>query len=82
MMDESREEIPRISLDSLRQWHRIKANFTKAVLDQFDRRIRESGLESERAALLPGVQQVRMDLLIQGGISLPAPTFSVYRHGI
>jgi hypothetical protein len=81
-MDESREEIPRISLDSLRQWHRIKANFTKAVLDQFDRRIRESGLESERAALLPGVQQVRMDVSIQSCISLPALTFSVYRHGL
>ncbi|KAI0278035.1 hypothetical protein BC826DRAFT_1113586 [Russula brevipes] len=35
-MDESREEIPRISVDSLREWHRIKANFTKAVLEQFD----------------------------------------------
>jgi len=56
-MDESREEIPRISVDSLREWHRIKANFTKAVLEQFDQSVRQNGLESERASLLPHVQQ-------------------------
>ncbi|KAI0303444.1 hypothetical protein B0F90DRAFT_1582748, partial [Multifurca ochricompacta] len=56
-MDESREDIPRISVDSLRDWHRIKANFTKAVFEQFDQRIRQSGLESERASLVPHVQQ-------------------------
>lgn len=77
-MEESREEIPRISLDSLRQWHRIKANFTKVVLDQFDRRIRQNGLESDRAALLPSIQQVRVHLSIQGGVTLPTPTVSVY----
>ena len=79
-MDETREEIPRISLDSFRQWHRIKANFTKAVLDQFDRRVRQSGLESDRAALLPHIQQVRMDFSIQGGIFLTRHCVSVYRH--
>jgi hypothetical protein len=57
-MDESREDIPRISVDSLGEWHRIKANFTNAVLDQFDQRVREAGLQSERATLLPHVQQV------------------------
>lgn len=54
---ESREDIPRISTDTLRDWHRIKANFSKAVLEQFDQSIRQSGLESERASLLPHVQQ-------------------------
>ncbi|KAF8497141.1 hypothetical protein F5888DRAFT_1634631 [Russula emetica] len=54
---ESREDIPRISIDTLRDWHRIKANFSKAVLEQFDQAIRQSGLESERASLLPHVQQ-------------------------
>lgn len=77
-MEESREEIPRISLDSLRQWHRIKANFTNVVLDQFDRRVRQNGLESERVALLPSVQQVRADFSIQGDITLHPPTVSVY----
>lgn len=56
-MDESREEIPRISIDSLRDWHRMKSNFTNAVFEQFDRRIHQNGLESERAALLPHLQQ-------------------------
>jgi hypothetical protein len=64
-MDESREDIPRISIDSLREWHRIKAIFTKAVLDQFEQRIRQSGLQSERAALLPDVQQVQIHFSIQ-----------------
>jgi hypothetical protein len=58
-MDESREEIPRISIDSLRDWHKIKANFTKAVFEQFDQRVRRDGLESERTSLVPLIQQVR-----------------------
>ncbi|KAH9977246.1 hypothetical protein BGW80DRAFT_1167156 [Lactifluus volemus] len=56
-MDESREEIPRISIDSLRDWHKIKANFTKAVFEQFDQRVRRDGLESERTSLVPLIQQ-------------------------
>ena len=79
-MDESREDIPRISVDSLREWHRIKANFTKAVLDKFDQRIRQSGLQSERAALLPDVQQVHIHFSIQVAMSSPAATGAVYQH--
>ena len=60
-MDESREEIPRISIDSLRDWHRIKSKFSKTVLEQFNQAIRQNGLESERASLLPRVQQVPID---------------------
>jgi hypothetical protein len=59
--EESREDIPRISIDTLRDWHRIKDNFSKAVLEQFDQTIRQAGLESERASLLPHVQQVPID---------------------
>ena len=61
MMDDSREDLPRISLDSLRDWHRIKSRFSKAVLEQFDQSIRQNGLESERASLLPHVRQVRIN---------------------
>ncbi|KAF8479033.1 hypothetical protein DFH94DRAFT_693414 [Russula ochroleuca] len=64
-MDESREEIPRISIDSLQDWHRMKAKFSKAVLEQFDQTIRQSGLESERTSLLPHVQQVPIDRLFK-----------------
>ena len=56
-MDESREEMQRISIDSLKDWHRIKSNFTNAVFDQFDQGIRQNKLESERASLLPHLQQ-------------------------
>ncbi|KAH9048086.1 hypothetical protein EDB84DRAFT_1574975 [Lactarius hengduanensis] len=56
-MDESREEIPRISIDSLRDWHGMKSNFSNAVFELFDQRIRQNGLESERASLLPHLQQ-------------------------
>jgi hypothetical protein len=80
IMDESREDVPRISVDSLREWHRIKANVTKAALDQFDQRIRQSGLQLERAALLPDVQQVHIHFSIQLAISLPAATGAVYQH--
>jgi hypothetical protein len=56
-MDESREEMQRISIDSLKDWHRMKSNFTKAVFEQFDQGIRQNKLESERASLLPHLQQ-------------------------
>ncbi|KAH8983607.1 hypothetical protein EDB86DRAFT_2966461, partial [Lactarius hatsudake] len=49
--------IPRISIDSLRDWHRMKSNFSNAVFELFDQRIRQNGLESERASLLPHLQQ-------------------------
>ena len=58
IMDESREEMmQRISIDSLKDWHRMKSNFTYAVFDQFDQGIRQNKLESERATLLPYLQQ-------------------------
>jgi len=63
--EESREDIPRISIDTLRDWHSIKDNFSKAVLEQFDQTIRQSGLEPERASLLPHVQQVPIDSSFQ-----------------
>jgi len=59
-MDESREDMTRIHVDSLRDWHRTKASFGKAILDQFEQRIRQSGLEAERDTLLPYAQQVRI----------------------
>lgn len=66
-MDESREEIPRISIDSLRDWHRMKANFTNAVFEMFDERIRQNGLQSERATLLPHLQQVHEVVVLHLG---------------
>jgi len=56
-MDECREDMTRIHVDSLRDWHRMKASFGKAIFDQFDQRIRQSGLESERETLLPYAHQ-------------------------
>ncbi|KAH9063669.1 hypothetical protein EDB83DRAFT_2382383 [Lactarius deliciosus] len=66
-MDESREEIPRISIDSLRDWHRMKSNFSNAVFELFDQRIRQNGLESERASLLPHLQQAHEDITLNQG---------------
>ena len=43
----------------------MKAKFSKAVLEQFDQTIRQSGLEFERASLLPHVQQVPIDCLFK-----------------
>lgn len=80
-MDDSREDLPRISLDSLRDWHRIKSRFSKAVLEQFDQSIRQNGLESERASLLPHVQQVPIDSLsFQASLSSQDIILSVHRH--
>ena len=77
-MDEPREDMARIHVDSLRDWHRMKASFGKAILDQFDQRIRQSGLESEREALLPYAQQVRIGFSMYVYIFSPV-TMVVYR---
>ena len=71
-MDESREDMARIHVDSLRDWHRMKASFGKTIFDQFDQHIRQSGLESERATLLPYAQQVRIGFSIYVYIFSPA----------
>ena len=76
-MDESREDMTRIHVDSLRDWHRMKASFAKSIFDQFEQRIRQSGLESERDTLLPYAQQVRI-----GFISTYVWNFlTSYHHG-
>ena len=78
-MDEPREDMARIHVDSLRDWHRMKASFGKAILDQFDQRIRQSGLESERDALLPYAQQVQFGFSMRVYIFSLA-TMVVYRR--
>ena len=78
-MDESREDMARIHVDSIRDWHRMKASFGKAIFDQFDQRIRQSGLESERATLLPYAQQVRIGFSMYIYIFSPAIVV-VYRR--
>lgn len=38
-MDPQREEIPRIAVDSLEDWYRIKESYTKATMGAFEKRV-------------------------------------------
>ncbi|KAI0315546.1 hypothetical protein OF83DRAFT_1061929 [Amylostereum chailletii] len=56
-MDASREEFPRISVDSYHDCQRIKTNFTQAIFARFEERLAASGVGRERDALTAHIQR-------------------------
>ena len=57
-MDASREEYPRISVDSYHDWQRIKADFTQAAFVKLEEHLKSSDAEVEREALSIHLQRV------------------------
>ncbi|KAI0928116.1 hypothetical protein AcV5_005787 [Taiwanofungus camphoratus] len=56
-MDPQREDLSRISVDSLQDWQRIKANYTSAALSALDEELAMSGSAAEKDVLLRHLQQ-------------------------
>lgn len=59
-MDPQREDLSRISVDSLQDWQRIKANYTSAALSALDEELAMSGSAAEKDVLLRHLQQVSL----------------------
>jgi len=48
---ESREDIPRISVDSVQDWQKLRTNYKNAAIHQLNAQVASNGLDSEKAAL-------------------------------
>jgi len=48
---ESREDIPRISVDSVQDWQRLRANYKNAAMHQLNAQVAANSLDSDKAAL-------------------------------
>lgn len=48
---DTREDIPRISIENAQNWQRLESGYKKAVLQRFEEDLNNSGLANERDAL-------------------------------
>lgn len=55
---EKREDLPRISADTLQDWLRVKANYTNAIISRLDSRLAAKGLSKDRDIALMHINQV------------------------
>ena len=53
------DDMARISLDSIHDWHRLKSNYTAAALHALDDELAAARSSAERGALLAHLHQVR-----------------------
>ena len=53
------DDMARISLESIHDWHRLKSNYTTAALRAFDDELKGARSTAERDALLAHLHQVR-----------------------
>lgn len=58
-MDNQREDIPRISVDSLQDWQRVKDNYTSMALSVLEEELLAIGTPSEATAIREHVLQVK-----------------------
>ena len=58
-VDAQREDLPRISVETLDDWRRIKRNYTIAALNALDEQLGPNSAPADRAALLAHVHRVR-----------------------
>jgi hypothetical protein len=54
----AREEVQRISVDTINDWKRIKSSFSSAAFIALDETIEASGSSVDKNALLPHIDQV------------------------
>ena len=53
-----REEVQRVSIDTVNDWRRIKSNFSSAAFAALDDVLETSGGSVDKNALLPHIDQV------------------------
>lgn len=57
-LDNQREELPRIAVDTLQDWQRVKASYTSTALAEFEKRV-ASRTPAEKDALKVHLYKVR-----------------------
>jgi hypothetical protein len=56
--EDTREDFPRVSVDTFPDWRRIEGNYRRAALEELEAQIAENGLESERDAMVVHLNKV------------------------
>ncbi|KZT03421.1 uncharacterized protein LAESUDRAFT_738283 [Laetiporus sulphureus 93-53] len=56
-MDDQREDISRISVDTVQDWQRIKANYTRAAMAILDEELAQGGPSEERGLIAQHLKQ-------------------------
>lgn len=54
----SRDDVPRVSVDSVHDWHRITDNVSAAALALFESRLQTTGRSDNRDVFRPHIEQV------------------------
>lgn len=54
----AREDVQRVSIDTINDWKRIKSNFSSAAFAALDEILETSGGPVDKNALLPHIDQV------------------------
>ncbi|KAF8652725.1 hypothetical protein AX16_004224 [Volvariella volvacea WC 439] len=63
-MDNSREDFPRVSIDTATDWQRVKGNYKRTILAHYEELIKQNGLETEKDAILAHATQC-LDLSVK-----------------
>jgi hypothetical protein len=58
-----REDLPRITVDSISDWRRIQASYTASAIKQLDEQLAANGLSHEREAHLAHLNSVLVVLM-------------------
>ena len=58
-----RDDLPRVSIDSLSEWRRTKENYTNATIAIMDRKLAELNMTEHRDLLLQHTNQVNLLLV-------------------
>jgi len=58
LMDSTREDLPRVSVGTVRDWQRLKSNYTQAALARLEEHVSANNLTDQRDALLDHMNQV------------------------
>lgn len=60
---ENREDIPRVSVDSVQDWKQVRGNYEKAALSKLEEQVMLRGITAEKEAVKAHLQQVCTSIL-------------------
>ena len=72
-LDSQREDIPRISVETLDDWRRIKRNYTRAALAALDEQLSPNDSQDDRQLLLAHLHRVRRGVGSMSGAAEQKP---------
>lgn len=56
---ETREDIPRVSVDSVQDWQRVKAHYREAAMKELQNLLTSQDIGHEKDAIMMHLEQVR-----------------------